>query len=153
MLGAPTRVTVAVHGVIGEPVYVKLPGEQSMVVVDPAGVTTWPPANEPLLDENINVPEYAADTEWALPGTSSVEVAQVAEPATTGTAVQAALPSMTKFIVPLLPTGGTDATFAVNVTRSPNTDGLSDDETVVVVATANTVWLPFAAFEQTVPPL
>ena len=153
MLSPPAPVTVAVHGVIGEPVYTNVPGEQLIAVVDDAGVTFWPPANVPLLVLKLTVPEYVATTECGLVGTSSVAVEHVAMPETTGTAVHAGLPSITKLTVPLLPTEGTEDTVAVNVTMEPNTDGFIDELTAVVVAAALTVWVPFDEVEHTNVPL
>ena len=72
-----------------------------------------------------------------LPAVSAA-VAQVAMPALTACAVQPAMapPSLVK---PTVPVGALPVTVAVNVTLTPNVDGLSELASVVLLAALLTV--------------
>jgi hypothetical protein len=90
----------------------------------------------PLLAPKFASPLYAAEMVYRLFDAARVEIVNVATPLASVAGAPVAVPFTENCTVPLgVPVaGGTGATVAVNVTASPNSDGLSDVVTATVVA-------------------
>ena len=106
--------------------------------------TVWPPASVPSLLLKLPLPLYCAMTLCGLPLTVRVAVLVCALPPLKLTGAPKLEPSTTNCTVPAgVPApGATAATVAVKVTFCPNTDGVPDDVTPVVVFALFTVWPP-----------
>ncbi len=110
-----------------------------IVVVVAALFTTCPPASVPVLAAKLATPWYSAVTTWVA--TVGAVAGDVATPLPfRATWAPRFVPSTLNWTFPVavpLP-GATAVTVAVNVTFCPNTDGVPDVATAVVVAAALT---------------
>ena len=97
----------------------------------------WPVVGSwPLLEPKFASPLYAAVITYLLFDAARVEIVNVATPLASVAGAPVAVPFTENCTVPLgVPVaGGTGATVEVNVTASPNSEGLSDVVTATVVA-------------------
>src|SRR6266516_4835510 len=117
------------------PVGVPAPGATALTVA--VKVTIWPDTDG-LTEEVTVVVLLALLTVWV----NGEAVLYVAVPELSATGVWG-VPSIVNVTVPLgVPApGATAATVAVNVTDWPETEGLTDEVTVVVVSALLTVWI------------
>jgi hypothetical protein len=90
----------------------------------------------PVLAPKFASPLYAAVIVYLLFDASRDEILKVATPLASAAGAPVAVPFTENCTVPVgVPVpGGTGATVAVNVTSSPNAEGLSDVRTATVVA-------------------
>src|SRR5688572_15226927 len=129
--------------------------DEVTLVVVLALFTVWPPARVPLLVLKFPSPLYCATTVCGLPLTVNAAVLSWAEPPLRVIGPPALEPSITNWTVPVgVPTPGVfDVTVAVNVVLCPNTVGLIEEVTAVVVLALATITDSFGSLHIPVTPL
>src|SRR5688572_7488391 len=117
-------------------------------------LTVWPPARVPLLVLKFPSPLYCASTVCGLPLTVNEEMVSWAEPPLKVIGGPALEPSMTNWTVPVgVPTPAVfEVTVAVKVVLCPNTVGLIEELTAVVVLAFATVTDSLASLHIPVTP-